>query len=119
MRVVRVNFNVDEPTINGRIYPKEVFKKAMDEWMTRTVKVCYDWMGAVEKPDLMSMIGQVSSYEITDDNKIMLTTQMLPRFNEQVEELADFTLAILGTVNEDNTVNVKSISHAYLTPKGN
>lgn len=118
MRIVPLNFKVDELTKNGRIYPKDTFVEAMNRWMdVKNNALCFNWNGATDKPSLMDMIGRVNSYDITSDGRVLLTMEFLPNIVDDIFDIADFTIASIGKLDEDKTVTEFRISHAYITPK--
>jgi len=104
---LKLNFKADEPTVNGRIYPKEVLKKAFEHrYKTQPVYICDE---SSYQPmnigiDISHVIGKSPSYEIRDDGTIIL--DVIPYINADRFSLlgikgVELTTCGIGHVEED------------------
>lgn len=54
-----MNFPLDKPTINNRTYPREIFERALQEYIKSDGSI-------VDSPAKTRTIGKIKSYEIKD-----------------------------------------------------
>lgn len=73
---IKLNFKADEPTLNGRIYPKEVLKKAFDERLSNGHFFVQDYH-APNYNDLRKVFAEVESYEIGPNSEILVDINLL------------------------------------------
>lgn len=119
IKTVSLNFKLDEPTHNGRIYPISEFRDAMDEALVGTLYL-YGYEGQRANPELKSMIGKVMSYVINADNSVSLNISFINnqqhQLNPEIFEKLDFTINAYGDINENKITGLK-INHFYVIPK--
>lgn len=61
MEYLQKMFKVDEPTVNGRIYPREVVEAAINEYMSDTTR-----LGELDHPDNITINFDRVSHKILD-----------------------------------------------------
>lgn len=104
-KIITINFKVDEPTINGHIYPKDVFLKALDKRKEIFVENEINMNTVVE---LSKVIGIVQ-LEIQEDNTICGPFKKFntPAWNKikniQFEDLR-FTTKCFGEFEKDSKI---------------
>jgi hypothetical protein len=101
---IKVNFKTDEPTVNGRIYPKEVLKKAFDERLEGSLFVTEKFdMEAVGVP-VSDIIAEVKDYEITEKNEIIVDINPIRR--KELLERNDIKLTTAGYASLKNNEKI-------------
>ena len=66
---IKINFKADEPTVNGRIYPKEVLKKAFENRLKSSLFVTKEFRNDTTGIPVEDIIGEVKDYEINEENE--------------------------------------------------
>lgn len=119
---VKLNFQADKPTLNGRVYPKAVLKKAFDERFTEDVFVIDSYNDG--KIDFTKMIAIAKNYEIKESGEIILDIKPLEtpigKFSIGLlkEKCFEITTAGFGTVDEKTkTINDFKLSHFFIGKK--
>jgi hypothetical protein len=116
LKKVKLNFKIDNPTVNGRVYPKEVLKKAIDERIEDHLFVTDTYSNPVQVSDI---IGECKDYEINEkgeitfhihpigknkidfDNITLSTSGFASLDRDQVTIKDDYKLLSLFVVNDD------------------
>jgi len=115
---VKINFKVNEPTTNGRIYPKEILKKAFDERFKHTVFITdSNDDGKLDGLDVNKIIGEAKGYKINEKNEILIDVKMYER-GKKLFNNVDFNLTTSGLGSLDKKRTIKSdfiFSHFFVT----
>lgn len=116
---ITLNFKVDEPTVNGRVYPKELFESAMNRRMQDDKTMPLYGIGYdATKPLLKDIIGVVKSYNIKEDGTI--TAEVKPTIDEEMFNLmmsqCIVTSSAIGDFNEDKVMTEVNFRAFYLAP---
>ena len=119
---LKLNFKIDEPTENGRIYSKEVLKNSIDERLKENklfvTKECPKDFVVYSK----EIIGIVKSYEILEDNSVVFEVKSTSSFlSEEFKNNVELTTyGFCDTVLENVYVkDIKLISLFLVNKKGN
>lgn len=73
---IKLNFKADEPTVNGRIYPKEVLKKAFDERLLNGNFFVQQYNGDDFSIKFENVFAEVKSYEIESNSEILVDIKL-------------------------------------------
>lgn len=117
----KLNIQVNTPTPNGRIYPRNVLKKAFKERLDRKnpLYVCNRRGFDATKADVDSIIGKVIDYEI-EENDISIDIHLFESYKDILEKKEiELCMNGLASIEEDH-ITIKDdlmISHLYVTPK--
>jgi hypothetical protein len=89
----------DKPTVNGRIYPKEILEKMVEDHQDRIKQrrfFCYPRWGDREKSDLVGVSHLITSLE-TRGNTVVGTAEVLntPAGREVLKELAKGVVGVI------------------------
>lgn len=111
----------DKPTINGRIYPRAVLEKAVEEYNRLGTSFVMPELNGT-RVSLNKVIATSNDFKLTDDGKIVATIQFIDPLPEEAAELllkmCDFSPMSMGTVNDAGEIQ-DDLKFAYfaLTPK--
>lgn len=114
---IKLNFKVDEATLNGRIYPKEVLKKAFDEKLS-IGNFFVQEHHSPEYNDLTKVFAEVKDYKITSKSEILvninlLKTPIAEKFKDGKFELTTSGVGIFE--NDKKTISkVFKVSHLFV-----
>lgn len=117
-KTITLNFKVDEPTVNGHIYSKEVFQKALADKDEYPTTYGFPNWPHLEIP-VLDTIGS-AKLQINEDNTItgILTIFDLPAYKaikDTLLENYDFTIRGIGNINKDKIItNFKLLSIAII-----
>ncbi len=105
---MNLNFEVDKPTANGRIYPKDVFENAIKKALKggKGIPVFRDG----ESRGAGDIIGVIESYSVGDDGSVAMTANMLP---DWVLPQIKISTACTGVVGDDNIVEDVELLYTY------
>ena len=116
---IKCNFKTDEPTFNGRIYPKKVFDEAMNKAIEKGL-----FIHSLPFADEENKIGQVNSFEENINEGIMIDATLFDtpkdRTIKTLIEADIFMAPVAGYahVDEDNMVKDDyEISHFFVIEK--
>ena len=119
VKTVKLNYEIDKPTINGRIYKREDVKKAFDDIMNRVeIPVVrnsdelykIDEYGVIYDTSVLfkDIIGFFKGYEIKENGEIYIKVE--PIFNTGLFDGCHyFSTAVVGRMREDNSVDIDAI----------
>jgi hypothetical protein len=111
----------DRPTINGRIYPREVLEKAIEDYNKLGPSfVSCDLDGT--SLSLAKVIATAEDFRLTESGHVVATIQFIEPMSEETAEmllkLSDFSPMSIGTANEDGVIQPDlKFSYFALTPK--
>ena len=108
---IELNFKADEPTANGRIYSKEILKKAFDERLIGHFFIQEYNNSDNVFVDIDKIFAEVESYEIKPNSEILvdiklLDTPIAKKFKDRKFEL---TTSGVGILEDDK----KTISEGF------
>jgi len=117
IKKVKLNYKVDEPTINNRIYKREDLIRALDKLSERyNVPIVRNSSelskGIVHVKD---MIGLFTGYEITSDNDIFINVK--PVIDTDLFNNNYLSTNIIGNVNDENIVEIHNIVGFFIVGK--
>jgi hypothetical protein len=80
MKYRAITIKADEPTANGRVYPKEVLQKAVEEFneKIKTKSVPVQLCSTGETPDCRFSIGTVTGVELSEDGELVFSALAIP-----------------------------------------
>lgn len=119
-KTITINFKADEPTVNGRIYPKELLLKAFAEKEEFYVEHA-DPKHIKEVVTMRNVIGS-TKLEIKDDNTISgsfrkFETNAWKAIKDIPFEELSFTTNGLGKTDENNIINDFKLISIVVFPK--
>lgn len=96
---LKSNIRADTPTINGRIYPKRILEKALDDYKDRLLLI-HDYNDAKDGVvPYNKCIGICKDYEILDDEEISFYIKPIN------EDINNYKIGLFGYGNvDDNNV---------------
>jgi hypothetical protein len=102
---IKLNIEVDKPTANNRVYPKEVFQKALDKNLNSKVglPVCSEPSNDLSI-DLSKVIGFSHKGEINESGEIYLEMRPINNGFKKFENF-EFSTQGFGTIDENGFVN--------------
>ena len=114
-KTLKLNFKLEEPTHNGRIYLEHEFKLAIDKAMKKPILGFFNFSGNMKQPSLLDMMGRVVHYTISKEKEIWITVDIVaPHFNEEILEHCDITMASEAIQDEEGIVTDMAILHFYM-----
>jgi len=111
---IKLNFKADEPTVNGRIYSKEILKKAFDERLLNGNFFIQQYNGDDFSIKLENVFAEVKSYEIEPTSEILVDIKLLDTPIAEKFKDGNFELSTSGigkleddkkTIAEDFTIS--------------
>lgn len=112
-----LNFKLGEPTVNGRIYPKEVFEKALDKKVNEALYLYNDYQ---RNHELSDALGIVKNYKEENGNFIIGVDLFENGFfiEELLKEKGIFVTTAGIAIFTDGDIEIKDdyeLSFVYLT----
>jgi hypothetical protein len=124
--IVKLDIQADMPTVNGRIYPKEVLKKAIEECQEKIQKgQLFGTIGNNDGIDinLKNISNIVNSIEMNDNGEVLAKLTFLDNDNGIITEelikkgLGIFTMKAIGNFDENSNVKeISEIKSLYIKP---
>jgi len=115
---IKLNFKADEPTVNGRIYPKEVLKKAFDERLLNGHFFVQKYNSNDFSVKFENVFAEVKSYEIEPNSEILVDIKLLDTPIAEKFKDREFELTTSGSgVLEDDKKTISEgfiISHLFV-----
>ena len=113
---IKLNFRTDEPNLNGKIYPAEMFDKAMIEAIDKGLNLYLNYQ---ELQPNEHMIGRVNSYENANGElsigvDLFDNTQGNFAKNMLTHNLVQATVAGFGRLADGEMIDY-IVSHCFLT----
>lgn len=116
LRRIKLNYNADEPTLNGRIYPKDLYNKIIDECVSQKINIyCrhYELMPDGSLNGLMStgvidIIDDIYDFVINDDKSKLKLIGNVESYDENTKEF-------LVQLTDENISNAIDKEHWVLT----
>jgi hypothetical protein len=112
----------DKPTINGRIYPRAVLERAVEDYNKLGPTIVTAGFDSGAKPSLKDAIATAGDFRLTEDGKVVATIQLIHESSEEAAELilkmCDFSPMSIGTCDENGVIQDDlKFSYFALTPK--
>ena len=109
---LKLNFKVNKPTLNKRIYSKEIIIREFDKAIEKDLPIVLECNNNFEV-DLNNIAGFVKSYNILEDDSIEVeiniintpSGKILQKLCEDFSELKLSTLGI-GNLKENMNINI-------------
>jgi hypothetical protein len=103
---IKVNYKCDEPSLNGRIYPSDMMREAIAEFIKLPLQpVCTEirYFGR-NGVDLSKVAGNVETIELDEDNNFIVDVRILDT------PMGD----MLNLLKEDTRMMLTTAGHGYL-----
>ena len=126
-KILELNFKVDEPTVNGNIYPRKILQESLTEFVTMKplpaiTLDCSKSIDGIRKPvvHVSDIAAKCEDFEIKEDNKILihLETDNMPQgevLEKILEDVPDQKLTTMGIGStEDKIVGDYKIISLFL-----
>ena len=112
---LKMNFKCDIETENKRIYKKDEFIVAMDDYVNRDYSFVSSTVDqTIPAIRLTDVIGMINSYKIEDDGSIFVSFNKMKEFDHNK---FDLTTYLLGDIRKDKSIDIKKIIYLFLTEK--
>jgi hypothetical protein len=93
---IKLNFKPDKPTINKRIYPRDILLNAIDDLLKKgSILIAENWY-SLKSLNKNNMCGYTSSYEIRNDDTIIFDVNII-RKNDIYEPLILINMMFVST----------------------
>lgn len=101
----KLNFKVDAPTKNNRVYKKYIFEKAMKEYVSGNTSFIVSGLNEDFTVNPKKVIGQVNDYKIEGSNILIKGVVYNQEFKYLIEiGEAIGTISGIGSIKENNEV---------------
>lgn len=114
---VKLNFQADKPSLNGRIYTKYNIKKSFDEKFFNGDVFVLDSYGNNGKIDLSKVIGIAKKYEINSKSEIIIDMKLLKTSLSKIFEGKEFKITSSGYGHVDEETGIIKdfkLSHFFI-----
>jgi len=119
IKKVKLNYKVDESTINNRIYKREDLIRALDELSEkRNIPIVRNSSELFEDGypiRLKDLIGIYMEYEIISEGDIYINIK--PTIDTELFDNSYLTMCINGTINDENIVEIHNIVGFFIVGK--
>lgn len=111
IKQVKMNFKINEPTLNNHIYSREILEDALNKVLrekpflpiTRNCDELIDEQYRPKEPFITEIIGRFKGFTITDNGEIILDIK--PTIDTELFDNFKITPAIIGkTGSDDETI---------------
>lgn len=113
---VKMNIKIDEPTMNGHIYKKDMLEKALRDALNTRLSINItrnsDELVGLYMQDPSKVIGKLKDFEIREDGDIIL--KIMPTLETDLFDLFLATPMVTGVIDKDRAVNIYSIVGFFL-----
>lgn len=127
VHTINLNFKTDTPSLNGRIYPKEVLEKSLLEKLKNkgSIPILLDRIPYPQSVDDSSLLfnkaGDATSYIIKPDGDI--TVDIIPLDTpkgvllKRILDTCEFTTDGLGDIDDNNVISNFILNYIFACQK--
>ena len=99
---IEMNYVLDKPNINGIVYERESYLKALDKYIKENGKI-YDNI------DKLNVIGKVNRYELKDDVVILEV-----EIDDSIQSSFNISSHLLGdNIPNENVCNIYEVNYLH------
>ena len=121
--LIRLNFTYDKPTLNGRIYPKDILIPALDEAFNKQplwIVMSTPEEKTTHEVDLSKIVGQAEYYIVRGEENIIyvackITNQSYVGFHATSD--MELTTMSMSELSKDNIITHCTITKLILIKK--
>lgn len=110
---VILNFQVDKPTANNHIYPREELIKALDEAVKKKIPILSEAPTEIGISLIKNTVGFLEGYSIDEEGNVKLITSFVNTEAAKTINLMESVKKLVITTAGIGMLNDKKIEEAY------